>query len=426
MAGQAYWGNYGAATHAEIVGKKLQKELYFKTTWKTIFGTLNGGREVRTQMHRFEGRQTQVHIGNSSVVQEVSVTQGNQFTLTMQEELEGMAGYGDEPVNTSGYANYKHSNGYVNQCDSKEWQLPGRCSQKQAAEVLGDPKGELLNGIADWAAKEQDYDAVRACLEGLSRGLLLTTNGGLGVAQPGATAGQIRSCYNFYTPAGLVTPSRTQATHEANVENAITALGDTVGHYFGIEEADAIGNLCETGLVDPPTVNGHKYVAIHIIDPALLWRLMARAGTVDTLMKAALERGKSNPAFDHMQAYELDGMLYIPYRPLMKFRMSADAGASTVAYGAGHTYDPRTHVNASYICLDIILGAKALLRGRDKRIWITTKTGDHEKGVGYAAHYDDGWTRNEWDAKDGRTEMENPHMIVGAFYDSGIGNVIGT
>lgn len=425
MAGQSYWGNAGAATNSEIVSFKVQKEIYYKMAIRTLVGKLNGDREVKTTERRFEGGMKKVDIGNSSIIQEKTITEGNEFRLTMMEELDGDARYGDSAVASAGFAEYKHSRGYVNQIDSPAWQLPGRCSLKQAAEVLSNPKGDLLNMITRWSAQEVDYEFVRALVMGASRGLLKTDDGGLGITLPGSTAGQFRSCYNFYVPGtGLVSASRTRATHEANVATALSTLANSSTYHFDMTQHNKIGDLIETLNLEPPTVGGKEFQAVVLCDRALLWRMTAASGTWETLMKDANARSKDNPVLNHLPHIEQDGILYIPYRQLEKFRPSVVS--SLPVYGAGIGNSPRQTTNTSKIALACILGAKSIVRGRDKRIWITTEEGKHGKGIAYACHWDDGLVRNEWDAKDGRVEMENPHMVMAAFYDAGIGTAIGS
>jgi len=423
MAGQSYWGNSGDATHAEIVNPKLAKEIFTKTSWKTLVGRLNGGRYVKTQTMRF-GRS--IDIGNSSIIQEKSVTEGNEFRMTLMEDLEGMpGGYGDSDVVTGDFTEYKHSKGWINQIDSKAWQLPGRCSQKQAKSVITDPKGDLMAQMTKWTAQEIDYEFVRAALLGASRNLLLSTNGGLGVTLPGASAGQFRSCYHFYVPGtGLVSASRTRATHEAAVATALDTLANSSTYHFGLTEHDKVGNICEQYYKEEATIGGSSYKTIAVVDRALLWRLFARGGDLETLMKYARERAKSNPALNHMDAYDMDGVLYIPYRGIESFRPSTSGGLPV--YGCGLDSDPRSYSNSSKIALGMFMGAKSFLRGKDMSWNVTMKQKDHQKGWEYACHWDDGFVRNEWDAKDGRTEMENPHMFIGAWYDAGIGTAIGS
>ena len=426
MAGQSYWGNAGESTHAFIVRPKLQKEIFMKTTYKTLVGRLNNGRQVKTQSMVFEGGRKQVDIGNSSIVQEKRVTEGNEFRTTMMEYFKGSATYGDSSVQSGDYSQYKHGRGLVNQIDSPAWQLPGRCSLKQAKEVITNPKGDVLMGIMRWVSEEMDYEWLRSAFMGGSRGILSAdANGALGVALPGATAGQTRSCYNFYTPDGVVTPSRTRATHEAAVDTALGNLTDQVLDYFDMGEHDALVNLCDEYYQEPATLAGREYKAIYVCDRALLWRLAARGGTYENLMKDARERGKNNPAINHIDSIEIDGILYIPHRPIEKFNPTANGG-TVPTYGPGLENDPRTHTNSSNLRLGMLMGAKSFLRGTDMRVWITTEKGPHDKGLEYAAHWDDGFTRNEWDAQDGRTEMENPHMFVTCHYDSGVGGAIGT
>jgi hypothetical protein len=426
MAGQSRWGNAGDSTNAFIVNPMLQKEIFFKTTWMTLVGRLNGGRELREQVMAFEGGRKRIDIGNSSLTQEKTITIGNEFRTTMMEYLSGNANYGDEQVASGDYAQYKHSRGYVNECKSPAWQLPGRCSLKQAAEVITNPKGDLLMGIERWVSEEMDIDWVRSGLMGGSRGILsATADGALGITLPGASAGQFRSCYNFYTPtSGVVVASRTRATHESNVNTALGTLGNNANSHFDLGEHDVLVNLCDQYYQEPATIGGRQYKAVFLCDRAIIWRLFARSGTLETLAKEARERGASNPALDHISAWELDDILYIPYRLIEKYRPAT--GSGVCSYGPGLDADPRNYTNSSKLALGMLMGAKSFLRGRDKRIWITTEVGRHGVGVEYGAHWDDGFVRNEWDAKDGRTEMENPHMFVCTYYDAGIGTAIGS
>lgn len=425
MAGQSYWGNAGDSTHAFIVNPKLQKEIFFKTTWMTLVGRLNGGREVKEQVMAFQGGRKKVDIGNSSIVQEKTIMQGNEFRTTMMEYLNGDATYGDEAVASGDYAQYKHAQGWVNQIDSPAWQLPGRNSLKQAAEVITNPKGDILFGIERWVAEEIDADWIRSALMGASRGVLSTSaDGALGIALPGATAGQFRSCYNFYTPAGVVTPNRTRNTHEASVKTAVAAVANNAAGHFDLGEHDALVNLADQYYQEPAMLGGRQYKGIFVCHRALIWRMFARGGTLETLAKDARERAKSNPALDHITAWELDDILYIPYRLIENYAI--DSSGTYVVYGPGLDGDPRNFTTTDERYPSLFMGAKSFLRGRDKRVWITTEEGRHGKGIEYAAHWDDGWVRNEWDAKDGRTAMENPHMFVTCHYDAGIGVAIGS
>jgi hypothetical protein len=67
------------------------------------------------------------------------------------------------------------------------------------------------------------------------------------------------------------------------------------------------------------------------------------------------------------------------------------------------------------------MGAGALLRGRRKGVYFTVEEGKHKKGKEYAVHYHDGWMRNEWFTKDGRSEISNDSMFVQFNYDPGVG-----
>jgi len=281
-----------------------------------------------------------------------------------------------------------------------------------------------MNNGTRWVAEEEDLEAMRALVGGLSRGLT-SVEGGVGATLPGCSAGQTRSPYNVLTPATTVTASRTRSTHEQHVWTAMASLANTSAYHYSLAMHDKIGAYAEENL-EPAEYNGRTYKAIVVSDPDPVWRLRARGGDLEDLYASAAERSGVNPALDQFQPVVLDKILYIPHYMLKKFRPSSGGGGTYPDYGSVYTVDPRTSANTSKICLMFVLGAGSLLHGTRKRVWTTFKPGDHDKGGEYAFHFDSGWTRREYDANDGRTEMENPHMAMVAVYDAGQGVAIGS
>jgi hypothetical protein len=422
MAGQAIWGNSGDSTNSYIVNPKRAKEIYYNATWRTLVSKLTGGAKMEKQQLRFGKKLETVHIGNSSCIWETEITSGNEERLTMVEHRDGMpSGYGDYANQTGNYDKYKHTRVWINQIDSTADPVPGRCSIKQVKDILNDPKSILQKGQKMWAGQEVDFEFIRACLMGASRNLLLTTKGGTGISLYNASAGETRSCYNFYVPeTGLVTPSTTRATHETNVGTALSTLADNSIYAFDLGEHNKLGDIWSNLYGEAPTVGGKQYFSVWLMDPWLVHRLAVTGGQYDTLMREAHARGAKNPAIDHMAPIVLDEVLYIPYQPLKAFRASVSAGAPV--YGPGISTDPRPQIaaNTQKICLGICMGPGAMLRATDRMMWSTAALVDpHKQNYNYALHWDDGFVRNEYGAEDGRTELENKKMIVGAWYDPG-------
>lgn len=421
MAGQATWGNAGDSTNAFIVTPKRKKELYYEATWRTLVSKFTGGMRMDRQILRFGNKLENINIGNSSLIWETTITSGNEERLTMVEKREGVpSGYGDFPVSTGNYDKFKHARVWVNQVDSDADPLPGRCSQKQVADIINDPKSILMNGKKEWAAKWIDFFFLESVLMGASRNLLSTDKGGLGISLYNATAGQTRSCYNFYVPeTGLVTPSVTRATHEGNIGTALTTLADNAIYGFDLGEHNKMLDLWANLYGERPSVGGKEYNVVCLADPWLIHRLAITGGQYDTLMREAAARGMDNPAIDHLSPIVIDNVCYIPYEALKAYRVSVVNGVPV--YGPGITGDPDTYItsNTQKICLGIYMGPGAVLRATDRNMWVTSEKSKHKDNLELSLHWDDGFVRNEYGAYDGRTALENKKMIVGAWYDPG-------
>lgn len=421
MAGQATWNMSGVGTRDYIVNPARQKEIYAKAYLKTYIGKLNGSSRVKQQM--FEGQK--VSIGNSSAIWETSITSGFEERMTMLEHRTGMPGaYGDAPSIPGRYDQYKHANVAINQIDSELIPLPGRCSQKAVKEILSDVKGDAIDGQMNWAGQEMDIEFIRAVLMGASRNLLATTGGGLaerGFKLYNTTAGQTRSPYNYYVPGtGLVTPSVTRATHEAAIATALGTLSDDDSDGFNYNEHIKLIDLF-TGTIGAKEATGFggTYKAIVLADPWLVWRL-ALDTTLVSKFTYATPRGEENKSLYHLDPIELDRVLYIPYDFLKAFR--ASVVSSEPVYGAGMNIDPRTYIsqNTSKLCHMIWLGAGAVCRATDRKIWVTAdNTNKHKDNWQYGIHWDDGFVRREYGAQDGRVEMDADGCMVATYYDPG-------
>jgi hypothetical protein len=431
MGGQAAWSQAGTATNAYPVRFNLDKEIYYYFQYKSIFGKLNMGRMVKTIAQKFGQNTMSIDSGNASPVWEKPIVDGDECRLTLREENKGLATYGEADVAAGDFATYMHSVIRVNAVHSPAYPIPGIVSAERIKEMIRDLVGIEKENIGVWGGKEQDLDGFRSLFCGASRGLLISTNGGLGITLYGGSAGAQRSCYNVTTGAttgSLVTPSATLATHEGNVENALTAINSDDESY-GFSWAKHRGNLYLLDYLNIPsaTVGKTEYRSIALCDPRLVDRLV-RDSSLQTAMQHAYARGKDNPALYNMNAFVLDDILYLPCKQMEYFRPTPNAGTSDVTYGCGTTSDPRSSSfsNTSNICAIAYMGQGALLRGKKSEVWWTEETGRHGVGAEYAVHYWDGWLRHEWFSKDDRTQMKNDRSLMAFYYDPGVGSSFAT
>ena len=421
MAGQASWDAPGSSTKAYVVNPVITKGLWYESTYRTMFSKLNGPREVKEVEIMHQGQKMVVDSGNNSVVWEKEFNGVGECRFTMREETIGMATYGDADPKPGKFAQYRHSECYVITTDSPVQPIVGFESAQNIKDVVEDLVKVEKDNLSMWMSKEIDADGFRALVMGGSRGILGTTDGGKGITLPGCTAGQQRSCYNTYVQGqtGLTTPSYTQATHEATLSTLLAALTDVTTQAFDLDMHKAVSYFISRLNFTPASIGGVEYRAVCFADERNIERLTAVGGTLATLFQFAMERGKKNPAIYSMNTLVIDDILYIPCRQLEALRPTADG--STVAYGAALSSDPRTYSNTSPICMNVYMGAGALLRGRRKNTSFTVDEGDHGKGASYCLHYHDGWKRNEWSTKDGRSEIKNMSSLVTYNRDPGVG-----
>lgn len=426
MAGQRDWKNRGASTNEYLINPDLEQGVYYQSESRQLFGKINDRREVTTVKIMRDGNEQSIDVGNDSPIWEKNFGGGvGECRFTLEEEMEGMPVYGPSDPIAGNFQQYKHSNVYVRKITSPKMPVVDEESQFNVSAVIPDLLKQRKGSMSRWREKEVELDAFRALLDGGSRGLLSTTDGGLGITLPGASAGQNRSCYNTYVEgqSGLTTPNYTRATHEGTLSTLVAAISGTAAvQAFDWETHKKIAYLIETRplALKPVKIGGKEYKAVAIIDPRNVDRLLAYGGTLATAMATAYTRGMDNPVLNRVNGFVLDDICYIPSKYIEYFRPTADG--STMRYLPA-TSDPRSSsfANTSNVTMTIVLGAGAILRGRRKKVWFSVKEYDHDTGADYCVHYYDGWMRNEWSTKDGRTSILNDSSLVVFNGDPGVG-----
>lgn len=442
MSGQSRWAYPGTGTNDYVVNPQLKTGLYWESTYATIWGELNGPREVKETEIAYKGGTIVVDAGNDSPIWEKDFNSGvGELRFTMRKQMKGSATYGEADVAPGKFADYMHEVCYVIQHDSPIQPIPGTESEFNVNEVINDLIATEKDSLRLWMSQEIDIDGFRAALCGASRGMLDTTHGGRGITLAGAAAGQTRSCYNTVVEGqwALTTPSFTRATHEATLSTLLAAMTDTSTfafdfdtHHFMSSQIDKISGA--GGGFAPVSIgtgkNKRQFRAICLIDPRNVYRLqqdsyLAGATVINNplpdLWAIAYERGEKNPALYNRQKLILDDILYVPCRQLELLRPTANG--TTVVYGCDINTDPRDYVNTSNITMSIYMGAGALLRGRRTEVSFSVDDGKsrHGKGRSYGMHYHDGWKRREWTTRDGTSSISNDSMIVAFNFDPGEG-----
>jgi len=420
MDGQSKWNNAGSSTNSYAVRFGLHKTIWKIATYRTIFGMLNIGRTIKTVKTPFNAKFKEIDQGNDSPIWEKNFEMGNEVRFTMVKDLNGRGTYGEANVKTGDFLSYMHDLVHVIQHDTLAHPVPGAESQQKIRELIPDLVKATKEEIARWMAYEIDFSGIEALLLGASRGLLSTSDGGMGITLPGGSAGGIRSCYNTFvaSESGLTTPSFTASTHESNLATALGNLTDDDAHAFDYEFVEKVSWLINDLNFTPAKIGNDEYRAVGIADRRCVARLTKTGGTLETKWREARERARSNPALNKFkEALVVDDMLIIPARQVEKYRPDVDG--STVVYGPGIASDPRTFTNTSNLCPTVWMGAGALLRGRRPEVSCTEKIYDHNKGGEYSCHWHDGWKRREWTAQDGTSKIENDSSLVTFNYDPG-------
>lgn len=428
--GQRNWQPRGSSTNEYIVEVGIEKDVHYQSEWRTVFGRLNGMRDVNITKTIRDGDEVEVTGGGeTSPVWEKTFTEENrEARFTYEEPLTGIRTFGQQDVAPGPFAGYKHEAIQAIQVDSPAFPVVDRESQFRQSSVIpiSDVIPQKKRAINLYASKWKEIDAFSAITDGASQPML--NSSGLNLALPGATAGQNRSCYNTYVAGqtALTTPNFTRTTHEGTLSTLVAALTYTAAASGFTWEAHKFMAWQITNLKFPSVKIGNsEYRAACLIDPWLIDRLAKISGSLTNLYEYATPRSMKNPALDGMQTIELDNILYIPSMYWQYFRPTANG--STMSYLPAGT-DPfdASFSNTSHICLAWYFTSGALLRGRSSKVWFTASgegqsDAGHKKGTTFALHYDDCWKRTEWVTKDGRSQIANDRSLMGYFGDPGPG-----
>ena len=431
MAGQRRWALPGSAVNGYPIVPRIQKDIFFQSEYRTIFGRINRFRELKTIIVERDGGQVQLSQGGneSPIWQQDFSKETMQARFTYEDSLTGKLTYGTADVKPGEFDTFRHCVVDAVQRDTPAFPLVDKMSQDRIAElmpnVLENKKGRMSQLREKWT----EIAAFHALMNGADGGLIGTENGGLGseVLLPGCTAGQTRSCYNNIIAGAnaLVVPSYTRATHEQNVRDAINSLTDDKDCGFNYDEHKKMSYWVGKLRFKPTTISGKTIRSVAIADPRLIYRLTQADQTLSNLWKIATERSDKNLALDGMQAAWLDDILYIPSQYLEYFRPTLSGSAATYL---GLTTDPfdSGFVNTSNYCPIIYMGAGALLRGVNSQMSFTVSgegasDAGHKKGTTVSLHWYDGWRRAEWFRNDGASELRNESSIIWWGYDPGVG-----
>jgi hypothetical protein len=420
MAGQSVWNDAGTGVNDYVVKEQIAQGVERFATMNSVFGQLNGPRELVTTEIAHKGGTIRLDGGNDSPVFTKPNIENNKALFTLEEPTTGMPTYGDVDVKPGPFLEYMHTECNVRLVSSPAFPIPGFESLKnfervQAAEkVIESRKGSIVR----WQSEEIDLDAFRALFMGASRGILSTHDGGMGITLNGAAAGQHRAPLNTKVAANdFLTPTAWDATtHNANLATELAKLTDSDEHRFSYRTHQNIDYLIGSQLrFKPVTIGGKKYRAVVLIDEWDLHSLRSVDGVLSGLWRDATPRSDENKALYNRGLLPLDGILYVPCEQLRYFRPSVNSSTGEITWGCGMNIDPRSknYVNDSNITATVVMGAGALLRGyRKDSARFTVEQGRHGKGTEYAYHYNDGWRRHDWYTRDGRQEMANDSSLV--------------
>ena len=156
MAGQQVWNDAGSTYSSYIVNPALEKKIYMKSTFATIFGKLNGPRMVKEQtIVGSGGAKMTIDQGNDSPIWEKDFTAGgNECRFTTRQKQTGMATYGDAPTKSGDFAKYMFSYVKVIQVDSPSYPVVGFESQMKVKDVIDDVVNAEKDVICLWRTEE--------------------------------------------------------------------------------------------------------------------------------------------------------------------------------------------------------------------------------------------------------------------------------
>jgi hypothetical protein len=418
MAGQVNWQDAGSEQNAHVVQKAIARGLYYAAAMNTLFGRLNGPRELVTQKVIHDGGTKIIDAGNDSPVWKKSNDENNRAVFTKREPNTGNMTYGDADVKAGDFADYMHNECNVRTVRTPAFPIVGFESADNFKRVVA--VNQLVTvekeNISRFVSEEQDFDAFRALLMGASRGILTSQDGGMGISLVGANAGQMRVPTNTLVAGNddLTGVRWGAADHNALLATAIAnnlqSTSDSTR--FTYDTHKAISYQVDQLGFKPVRVGGSQYRAVAIIDEWNIHNIRLDPILLQ-IWREATERSAQNKALYSRGEFVLDDILYIPAQQMRFFRPLLDA-SNNVVFGAGMG-DPRpkSFRNNSNMLMTIVLGAGAVLRGtRSDTAMFTTDTGRHQIGLEVSYKYQDGWRRSDWYTADGRQEIANDSSLV--------------
>ena len=459
MAGQSYVDKAGATTNAYTVVPIIEKTIDRLSRRSSVFGGLGmdaEGRDRLVKTHDIAG-EGEYDVATSSCIQTKEVTVGDEVRFTLMEDFKGKPTHGAAAVKAGDYPAMKHDLVRLNVFHSPEYPFWSEMDQQRFANLIANMEPEYQQQIGRYMGDWTDFLGLQACFCGADRGLLLTSDGGLGMKlMNAASAGDAISCKNTFVGSdGLIAWNDTRATFESSVGHAIYGLSDAATKGFSLNAHEKILSVIQSNKrFKEVEFMGKTLRAVALADPWLIKRMMTRGTTATTnisdwvqLMKDADVRGPKNRAIDRDQALLIDKILYIPTDWMRAFRPYGDDNVQpTYGVGLASTYDPKDFIDivettssptgaSMNKCSIVYMGAGAVLHAacsklygagtqapkKNGRIWFTPRFGEHGIGGGWAAHMKIGFKRYEPMANDGRTAYHNDSMLVAHFYDPGPG-----
>jgi hypothetical protein len=412
----------------------------------------SSGRDRLVKTHDIAG-EGEYDVATSSCIQTKEITVGDEVRFTLIEDFKGKPTHGSAAVRAGDYPNMKHDHVRINVFHSPEYPFWSEMDQQRFANLIANMEPEYQQQIGRYMGDWTDFLGLQSCFCGADRGLLLTSDGGLGMQlMNAAAAGDAISCKNTYVGGtGLIPWNDTRATFEAAIGTAIYGLSDAATKGFSLNAHEKILSIIQSNnRFKEVEFMGKRLRAVALADPWLIKRFLNRgmsSGDWLTILRDADVRGPKNGAIDRDQAVIIDKVLYIPVDWMRAFRPYGDNAAQpTYGVGLASTYDPKDFIDtvettssptgaAMKKCSIIYMGAGAVLHGacsklygagtqapkKNGRVWFTPRYGEHGIGGGWAAHMKIGFKRYEPKAEDGRTAYHNDSMLVAHFYDPGPG-----
>lgn len=428
VGGPGYFSSVGG-TYDEQTNFEFETQLFYEALTQTFIGSLSKPNAAGGRVEQMIAGGDDQSIEGSAAIWRKRIQKGDMVRQTLQEGAKGLPTYGDLAVARGDYLAYQNQEYRVNQIDSPAIPVQGRMSRKRAAFSLTDIPGEVRTAIINWAAEQMEIEAIINYLYGASPSVLKPiADGGLGaVLGIGGSAGVPLSPRYVYTPqGGFLTYSTTQATWNQTVSDAIGAITRAAAGEVTLTILKIIRRELDRHHHQPMMLNGKMYKAVVLCDPDVWYRIDHLLGGT---YQAARERAKENPVFGVDYQLEYLGMLFLNVPNLEKFRAEDDNTLNIMNIGPARGNnvlwtDPRDFTPTNECGWMIFLGAGSALEGYDDTVWVTTKEGDHGKGLELAAHLDLGFKRGEWFAQDGRTGADATRCygsLAACVYEPGVG-----